>query len=82
MLAAPMLAVAGPALVHVLSPALTFLDRVPRSRWLSFGGGVAVTLVSSRSFQSSPRGRQLSPGPSKQLWGSWAGTSTCSRWRR
>lgn len=31
--------------VHVLSPALTALDRVPRSRWLSFGGGVAVTLV-------------------------------------
>ena len=33
------------ALVHVLSPALQFLDRVPRSRWLSLSGGVAVTLV-------------------------------------
>lgn len=29
----------------MLSPALPFLDRVPRSRWLSFGGDVAVTLV-------------------------------------
>lgn len=41
----PYLAVAGLAAVHVASPALTVLDRVPRSRWLSFGGGVAVTLV-------------------------------------
>lgn len=38
-------AVATLAAVHVLSPRLVFLDRVPRSRWLSFGGGVAVTLV-------------------------------------
>ncbi|MCF6744984.1 hypothetical protein E9529_11965 [Blastococcus sp. KM273128] len=41
----PFLAVAGLALVHVFSPVLSVLDRVPRSRWLSFGGGVAVTLV-------------------------------------
>ena len=38
-------AVGALAAVHVLSPALSVLDRVPRSRWLSFGGGVAVTLV-------------------------------------
>ncbi|ALA59256.1 hypothetical protein [Nitrospira moscoviensis] len=32
-------------LVHVVSPWLAFLDQVPRSRLLSFSGGVAVGLV-------------------------------------
>lgn len=32
-------------LVHVLAGKLRFLDRIPRSRWLSFSGGVAVTYV-------------------------------------
>ena len=31
--------------VHVFSGALRFLDKVPRSGWLSFAGGVAVALV-------------------------------------
>jgi zinc transporter ZupT len=31
--------------VHVFSGSLHFLDRIPRSRWLSFAGGVAVALV-------------------------------------
>lgn len=33
------------AAVHALSPRLTFLDRTPRSIWLSFGGGVSVAYV-------------------------------------
>lgn len=33
------------AAVHALSPKLVFLDRIPRSRLLSVGGGVAVSLV-------------------------------------
>lgn len=40
-----LLAAFGLALIHVFSGALRFLDRLPRSRWLSFAGGVAVTLV-------------------------------------
>lgn len=33
------------AAIHLLSPWLTFLDRSPRSFWLSFGGGVSVAYV-------------------------------------
>jgi zinc transporter ZupT len=33
------------AAVHVLSARLTHLDPVPRSAWLSFGGGVSVAYV-------------------------------------
>lgn len=33
------------AAVHVLSPWLTFLDTVPRSRWLSFAGGISTAYV-------------------------------------
>lgn len=36
---------AGFALIHVFIGRLTFLDIVPRSRWLSFAGGVAVAYV-------------------------------------
>jgi len=32
-------------LIHVLSRRLEFLDQIPRSRILSFSGGVAVSLV-------------------------------------
>lgn len=42
---ATLLATLGLALVHLLSGALRFLDVIPRSRWLSMAGGVAVTLV-------------------------------------
>lgn len=49
MTGAPLLATLAAVLVlasvHVFSGALRFLDRVPRSRWLSFAGGVAVALV-------------------------------------
>lgn len=33
------------ALIHVFVGRLTFLEGVPRSRWLSFAGGVAVTYI-------------------------------------
>ena len=33
------------AMVHLLTPRLTFLGMMPRSRWLSFAGGVAVAYV-------------------------------------
>lgn len=45
MTATSLLALVGLALVHVFSVRLRFLDRVPRSALLSFGGGVAVALV-------------------------------------
>lgn len=38
-------AAAGLALVHLLAGRLRFLDVVPRSRWLSFGGGISVAYV-------------------------------------
>jgi uncharacterized membrane protein YidH (DUF202 family) len=33
------------ALVHVFSPRLTLLDRLPRSRWLSAAGGISTAYV-------------------------------------
>lgn len=33
------------AAVHVVTPKLTFVEAVPRSRWLSLAGGVAVAYV-------------------------------------
>jgi zinc transporter ZupT len=33
------------ALIHIFVGRLTFLDGVPRSRWLSFAGGVAVSYI-------------------------------------
>lgn len=41
----PLLLAAGLAVVHVLAGRLRFLDVVPRSRWLSFAGGVSVAYV-------------------------------------
>jgi zinc transporter ZupT len=35
----------GLAIVHLLSGRLRFLHSIPRSRWLSFGGGVSVAYV-------------------------------------
>lgn len=35
----------GLAAVHLLAGKLRFLGRIPRSRWLSFGGGVSVAYV-------------------------------------
>lgn len=35
----------GLAIVHVFAGRLRLLDRVPRSRWLSFAGGVSVAYV-------------------------------------
>jgi hypothetical protein len=35
----------GFALIHVFIGRLAFLDTVPRNRWLSFAGGVAVAYI-------------------------------------
>lgn len=40
-----LLLVIGLLLVHLFAGKLRSLDGVPRSRWLSFGGGIAVTYV-------------------------------------
>ena len=40
-----LLAAVAFAAVHVLAPRLSFIRVVPRSRWLSFAGGVAVAYV-------------------------------------
>lgn len=42
---AALIAALALALVHVLSPRLLFLDRVPRSRWLSAAGGISTAYV-------------------------------------
>lgn len=39
------LAAAAFAAIHFLVPRLRFLEGIPRSRWLSFAGGVAVAYV-------------------------------------
>jgi zinc transporter ZupT len=33
------------SLVHLIIPRMTFIDVIPRSRWLSFAGGVALAYV-------------------------------------
>lgn len=45
MLSATSLAALGLALIHLFSSKLRFLDVIPRSRWLSLAGGVAVAYV-------------------------------------
>lgn len=44
-LAGTLAAAVGLALVHLLAGRLRFLDVLPRSRWLSFAGGVSVAYV-------------------------------------
>ena len=41
----PLLGALALALVHLLAGRLRFLSRVPRSRWLSFAGGISVAYV-------------------------------------
>lgn len=45
MLIATALAAALLAAIHFFAGRLRFLDRLPRSRWLSFAGGVAVSYI-------------------------------------
>lgn len=42
MITASLIAAVGLAMIHLLSSNLRFLDTIPRSRWLSLSGGVAV----------------------------------------
>lgn len=66
---ASLLTAIGLAGVHVFSGALRFLDKVPRSRWLSMAGGVAVALVfldilPQLADQQTTVERALGPGAS------------------
>ena len=63
----PLIAVLALSAVHLFSGSLRFLDTVPRSRWLSFAGGVAVALVfleilPELAASQQTVGRALGPG--------------------
>ena len=45
MILLPLLAIALLVAVHLFSVKLRFLEVIPRSRWLSFAGGVSIALV-------------------------------------
>lgn len=62
MIGASLLAALGLALIHIVSGYLRFLDRVPRSRWLSFAGGVAVALVFLDLLPELARSQQVVTG--------------------
>lgn len=47
------------ASVHLLCVRLRFLDRTPRSRWLSFAGGVAVSYVFLHLLPEIAKGQRL-----------------------
>jgi len=47
------------ASVHLLGVRLRYLDRTPRSRWLSFAGGVAVSYVFLHLLPEIAKGQRL-----------------------
>lgn len=54
------------AIVHLVAGKLRFLDRIPRSRWLSFGSGISVAYVFIHLLPELARGQevlQASTGP-------------------
>ena len=54
------------AIVHLVAGRLRFLDRIPRSRWLSFGSGISVAYVFIHLLPELARGQevlQASTGP-------------------
>jgi hypothetical protein len=60
-------AVAALAVLHVAADRFTFLDVIPRSRWLSLAGGVSVAYIFVRLLPELARGqdvvdRSLPPG--------------------
>ena len=55
---APLLAAAGLAAVHVFSQQLRVLDGVPRSRFLSLAGGMAVAFVVLRLLPALGEGQE------------------------
>ena len=58
MLVATGLLALGFALIHLLIGRLAFLRAIPRSRWLSGAGGVAVAYVFLHVLRSSPKDRR------------------------
>lgn len=56
--------VANFVLVHLFAGKLRFLDGTPRSRWLSFAGGISVAYVSVHVFPELAETQE-------QLHGSW-----------
>jgi hypothetical protein len=47
------------AAVHLLAGKLRFLDRIPRSRWLSFGSGISVAYVFVHLLPELAAGQQV-----------------------
>ncbi|MBD1835326.1 hypothetical protein H6F61_22230 [Cyanobacteria bacterium FACHB-472] len=47
------------ALVHLFSGKMRFLDRIPRSRWLSAAGGVSVAYIFVHVFPELNQGQQV-----------------------
>lgn len=58
MTVASLLAATGLVLVHVFSGKLRFLRSIPRSRWLSMAGGVAVAFVVLQILPALARDQQ------------------------
>ncbi len=46
------------ALIHIFGSRLQFLDVIPRSRWLSFAGGVSTSYVFVHIFPELEKGRE------------------------
>ena len=55
----PLLLAAGLALVHLFAGKLRFLDVMPRSRWLSFAGGISVAYVFAHLLPEVAEGQRL-----------------------
>ena len=53
-----LLLAAALAVVHLCGGALRFLDAVPRSRWLSFAGGISVAYVFAHLLPQVAEGQQ------------------------
>lgn len=60
---ATLAAVCGLALVHVFAGRLTFLEGVPRNRWLSFAGGISVAYVVVRILPELSASEHKVEGP-------------------
>ena len=54
----PLLLAAGLALVHLFAGKLRFLDVMPRSRWLSFAGGISVAYVFAHLLPEVAEGQE------------------------
>ena len=55
----PILLAAGLALVHLFAGRLRFLSTIPRSRWLSFAGGISVAYVFAHLLPQVAAGQEV-----------------------